>query len=223
MQKVYFISGLGADERAFSQLDLSFCQPVYLSWIVPEIEETIADYAERIAKGITDEYPIIVGLSFGGMVAIEIAKLRPVKKLILISSAKTWHEFPRWLIALRYVQLHKLVKANLLKHLNSFAYRLMGVDDRADKILFKRMFVESDDRIVDWSVNTIIHWTNEKYADNLTHIHGTEDILLPFSRVKADIAVEGGEHLMPLIQPELVSDLLRSQVMQAGEVVPDKP
>lgn len=223
MQKVYFISGLGADERAFSQLDLSFCEPVYLPWIVPEIEETLAHYAGRISKGITADNPIIVGLSFGGMIAIEIAKQRPVKKLILISSAKTWHEFPLWLIALRYVQVHKLVKANLLKHLNSFAYRLMGVEERADKVLFKRMFIESDDRIVDWSVNSIIHWTNEKYPSNLTHIHGTKDILLPYSRVKADIAVEGGEHLMPLIQPELVSDLLQSLIRQADEVAPDKP
>jgi hypothetical protein len=33
MKKVYFISGLGADKRAFSFLDLSFCEPVFINWI----------------------------------------------------------------------------------------------------------------------------------------------------------------------------------------------
>ena len=34
----------------------------------------------------TSRNPILIGLSFGGMMCIEIAKLIPVEKVILISS-----------------------------------------------------------------------------------------------------------------------------------------
>jgi hypothetical protein len=45
MKKVYFISGLGADKRAFSFLDLSFCEPVFIDWIQPLKNELLPEYA----------------------------------------------------------------------------------------------------------------------------------------------------------------------------------
>ncbi len=80
MQNVYFISGLGADKRAFQFLNLRFCNPVFVEWIKPEHEESISDYAARLKDQIRDDHPVIVGLSFGGMIAVEYAKKFPVKK-----------------------------------------------------------------------------------------------------------------------------------------------
>lgn len=169
-----------------------------------------------MSRSIKEENPVIVGLSFGGMLGVEIAKRISVKKLIIISSAKTFHEIPLWIRQLRFIPLHRLLRANIIKRLNSFAYLLMGVKNRPDKILFRQMFHESDNRIVDWSINAIINWRNEGVPPGIHHIHGTKDILLPFSLVKADIPVKGGEHLMPLIQPELVSSILKKLISENG-------
>jgi len=94
MKKVYFISGLGADKRVFSFLDLSFCVPVFIEWITPLKKESLESYALRLSKNIPEINPTIVGISFGGMLATEIAKANPDIKAIIISSNKTSAELP---------------------------------------------------------------------------------------------------------------------------------
>jgi hypothetical protein len=41
MQKVYFISGLGADERIFQYLNLEGIEPVFIQWLEPFSKEKI--------------------------------------------------------------------------------------------------------------------------------------------------------------------------------------
>ena len=95
MKTIYCIPGLGADEKCFQYLDLSFVQPVFINWIQPFKNETLHDYAMRIKQQfIHDENPVIFGLSLGGMIAVEIAKAIPSAKVIIISSAKTKNEIP---------------------------------------------------------------------------------------------------------------------------------
>lgn len=92
--KIYFLSGLGADESVFKALHLPGVERVYLNWIEPLPKESMEAYAQRMANRIAEPNPIIIGLSFGGMMAMEIAKLITVKQLILVSSAKTAKELP---------------------------------------------------------------------------------------------------------------------------------
>jgi alpha/beta superfamily hydrolase len=50
----------------------------------------------RLSEQIIEVNPILVGVSFGGMIAVEVAKLIETEKVILISSAKTKHEIPQY-------------------------------------------------------------------------------------------------------------------------------
>lgn len=91
---IYFISGLGADRRAFSKLIFSEHFPmIHLDWISPEPNESLRSYASRLALEIDSSNPFyLVGLSFGGMLATEIAKeLNPIHTF-LISSTPTFKE-----------------------------------------------------------------------------------------------------------------------------------
>ncbi len=213
--KVYFISGLGADKRAFQFLDLDFCEPVFVDWIQPLTGEHVSDYAVRIKAQITDKDPVIVGLSFGGIVGSEIARQFPVKKLILLSSAKTEKEIPFYLKWLRYFPLHKLTSISLLRKANHTTYRLMGIQKRSDKIIFEEMLYNSDDRFIKWGINQIAHWRNNHVLSNAVHIHGTADILLPHRYVHADHSVEGGEHLMVLTKGAVISELLKKIILES--------
>jgi len=211
---VYFISGLGADKRAFQFLDLSFCNPVFVDWIEPLPGEHISDYAIRINEQITDKEPIIVGLSFGGMIGAEIARQFPVKKLILLSSAKSEKEIPYYIKWLRYIPLHKTTSISFLRKANHTAYRFMGIEKRNDKIIFEEMLYSSDDRFIKWAINQIANWRNNHVLSNAIHIHGTADILLPHRYVHADYSVEGGEHLMVLTEGAIISKLLRQIILE---------
>ena len=85
---------MGADKRVFTKLELKGYRQIHLDWLVPNNQESLTNYVKRLAVEIKDNNPIVIGLSFGGIVAIEIAKQITVKKVILISSAKQSHEIP---------------------------------------------------------------------------------------------------------------------------------
>jgi hypothetical protein len=93
MKKIYFISGLGADKRIFSFLDLSFCEPVFVDRITPLKNESLQGYALRLGKNIPGKDPVIIGISFGGMLATEIAKVNPSPKSSLFPVIKPLKNF----------------------------------------------------------------------------------------------------------------------------------
>jgi hypothetical protein len=66
--KVYFISGLGADERAFQRLVFPQSWTVsHLQWIEPARGESLESYVARFSKLIDSTAPFaLVGLSFWG-------------------------------------------------------------------------------------------------------------------------------------------------------------
>jgi pimeloyl-ACP methyl ester carboxylesterase len=97
MKTIYCISGLGADERAFSKLKIKDFKLKVINWLMPEPNETIEHYATRMRATITEENPVLMGLSFGGMICTEIAKQIPVEKIIIISSIKSSKELPLWM------------------------------------------------------------------------------------------------------------------------------
>lgn len=88
MSKIYILSGLGVDRRVFDKIDFGDLDVEFVDWITPLRNETLEDYTKRISLKITTENPVLIGLSFGGMVAVEISKIIKTKKIILIASAK---------------------------------------------------------------------------------------------------------------------------------------
>ena len=116
MKKVYFISGLGADKRAFSFLDLSFCEPQFIEWIKPLEKESLKSYALRLRKQIPEEHPTVVGVSFGGMLATEMAKEDKLMNVIIIASNKSSAEFPAYLRVGKYLPVYKWLPEKLIKN-----------------------------------------------------------------------------------------------------------
>ena len=91
---VYLLPGLANDHTVFSQLELQNVNSIHIPWVEPLKKESIEAYALRLCAYITTPNPILIGLSFGGMVAIEIAKHIPTQKIILIHQQKANKKFP---------------------------------------------------------------------------------------------------------------------------------
>ena len=213
MKKVYFISGLGADKRAFSFLDLSYCQPVFIDWPAPSANETLQSYAHRIFQTIKDEEAIIVGLSFGGMLATEIAKKYPQTKVILISSCKTYKEIPGYLRFWRYLPLYKLHSHRLKKLSGMVPSKVLGVTGAEQKKIQRQILNDSDPAFTRWAIGAILNWKNMTVPQNITHIHGTADSLLPYKYVQPHHTIQGGAHIMIMDKATEVSELLRKIVL----------
>lgn len=208
-KKVYLISGLGGDERVFSFLDLSFADPVFVPWIRPEKRESLEGYALRLARTIPDPAPVIIGVSFGGMLATEIVKANPAARAILISSNKTAKEFPSYWRVGKYIPLYRWLPGAMAGRLAYGVKWIMGRNGPAQKKLLLEIIREMDIRFVRWAIYAILHWKNQTIPANLVHIHGTNDRLLPHRLVKADFLIKGGNHVMVMDSATEISALLR--------------
>lgn len=206
-QTIFLISGLGADERMFQRLDFTGFTPIFLEWIPPKKTESLSEYARRLAVQITEENPIIIGYSLGGMVAIEMAKFLKTKKIILLASIKTKKELPLLYKIAGSLRLDFLVPKNFYKKANWFIYWLFGANSREAKQLLKEVLRDSNILFVVWAVNQVLHWKNEYIPPNVVTVHGTKDYLLPL-RSKPDYSVENGTHLMVFTKSEEISKIL---------------
>jgi pimeloyl-ACP methyl ester carboxylesterase len=196
MKNIYIFTGLGADERVFHKIDFENYNTIHIKWITPMQKESIEDYALRLTQQITTNHPVLVGLSFGGMVAVEVAKHIQTEKIILISSSKNKKEIPFYYRLAGKMNLHKIIRASFLVRANKITNKIFSVRTSEDKKIISSMMGASDINFLNWAIDKILHLKNEVVHKNLIHIHGTADRILPIRFVTADIVIKGGTHLM---------------------------
>lgn len=207
--KIYLISGLGADERVFKNLDFKNFEPHFIKWIEPFKNDTLESYAQRLSTVITTEKPIIIGASFGGMVAVEIAKIKNCHRVIIISSAKNKYDIPFLYRFLGVLKIHYYIPSFLFKSANFISYRLFGVQSKEDTILFKSILKDTDIYFLKWAMTAISLWKNEEVNKNIIHIHGTDDKILPLSKIHdINFTIKNGGHLMILNKANDINALL---------------
>lgn len=196
MKNIFIFTGLGADERVFHKINFENYNAIHIKWITPIQNETIEEYALRLTQQITTSHPILVGLSFGGMMAVEVAKHIDTEKIILISSSKNKNEIPFYYRLAGKMRLHKIIRARFLVKANKMTNKIFSVRSSEDKKIISSMMAASDVVFLNWAIDKIVHLKNEVVHKNLTHIHGSADRILPIRFVQADIVIKGGTHLM---------------------------
>lgn len=196
--QLYILSGLGADKRAFQNITFPGHHVTFIDWDVPEANETIDHYARRILNQITETNPVLIGLSFGGLMAMEIAKLIKTEKIILISSVKSKKEIPFYFRLAGRLKLQILLPPSLLKSYNQVTGWFFGISSANDKNILIEILEDTNPVFMKWAIDKIVNWKNLSVPQNCVHIHGTDDKILPFRFVRADIAIGNGGHLMIL-------------------------
>ncbi|HEY1872609.1 MAG TPA: alpha/beta hydrolase [Chitinophagaceae bacterium] len=213
MQTVYCISGLGADEGVFQYLDLSFVKPVFIKWITPLQDETLSSYAMRLKqKFIHDEKPVIIGLSLGGMIAVEMAKSLPSAKTVIISSAKTVNEIPYYWKMFQYVPVYKILPQWSIKRSLGIQQYFLGAYSNVSKQYIIEALEKADAEFYRWAIGAILTWQNQIVPSNIIHIHGINDRILPYKFVKPNISINKGGHLMIMENADEISSLIRNIV-----------
>jgi len=214
-KEIYFFSGLGADERVFQFLNPEGCKPIFIRWIRPEENEPVERYASRILPQIKSTKPVLVGLSFGGIVAIEIARLIETEKVILISSVKTRNEIPYYLRLTGNFYLHKILPAWFYKKAKRPAFWFFGTESQTEEELLSSIIDDTDWHFAKWATDEFLHWKNAAPISNVIHVHGTCDRILPYRFVKADIAVNHGGHFMVVSKGSKLSEILTKILRQS--------
>ena len=196
MKSIYCISGVGADERIFSNLSINNYNIVPIKWPAFEKNDDIRSYAKKISAQIPGENPIILGLSFGGMLAVEIGKIRATEKIFLVSSAKTSAELPKISRLYNADKLLDMMPDFVFKSPRFANFRMIGAKNKEEEKVLAAMLNSSAPGFVKWALKAIVLWKNTAYPTNIIHLHGTADAIIPTRDVHADYWVEGGTHIM---------------------------
>lgn len=207
MKQLFLFSGLGADKRVFDALDLNNFNLHHIEWPKPADHESLEDYAKKILPQIQTENPILIGVSFGGIVALEIAKLITVEKIIQISSATSYHAIPSYFRFLAKLKLERFMSPQVVKKPNEVLFWLFGVTRKEHRALLASIMADTDEIFFYWAIERIILWKNNAMVERVIQIHGTKDRILNLQT--ADFIIEGGGHFMVVTRAKEVSDILK--------------
>jgi pimeloyl-ACP methyl ester carboxylesterase len=215
---IYLIPGVGANDKIFQNLDLGNYEVVHLKWPKHSKHEHINTYVKKLLPQIKkDTQPILIGMSFGGIVAIELAKLINPYKTIIISSIKTYHERPLKLLFLNSLKFHRLIPGKLVIEFRFWLQWFLGKLSTHDFAMIDDMIKEVNIEFNEWAVDQVIHWENEEYPENLVHIQGTRDRIFPNFYIKDAIWIKGGTHFMVVNRAKEISKIIRKELASARQ------
>lgn len=213
---VYFMPGLAASSSIFERIILpdDVFEIVLLEWEIPLGNETLTEYAKRIAEKIIQPNPVLIGVSFGGILVQEMARFIDARKVIIISSAKSNLEFPRRMKVAKTTKAYKLIPTNLLANVESLTQFSFGtkIDQRLK--LYEKFLRVRDKRYLDWAVEQVILWERAVVDENVIHIHGDADDVFPIKYIRNCIVVKGGTHVMILSKFKWLNENLPKIILE---------
>jgi pimeloyl-ACP methyl ester carboxylesterase len=212
MKHIYLFSGLGADHRVLKDLNFTSHQAMFITWIAPLTNEAIGEYAKRISAQIKHENPILIGLSFGGMMAIEVTKFIHNEEVIVIASAKNHQEIPFYFKMLRYFPIYRFIPSKILLRPNLVLNWLFGLENKSEKELLKNILTDTDPVFFKWAIHQIITWKNSDIPPKIKHIHGSSDRILPIFHIQCDQIIKHGGHFMTINRAGEINKILKDWI-----------
>ncbi|GAA4494913.1 hypothetical protein GCM10023172_05830 [Hymenobacter ginsengisoli] len=210
----YLIPGLGADERVFRRLRLHGTVHI-LNWLAPQSPtEPLMHYAARLAESVPlAESCWLVGVSFGGLLAQEIARLRPMARVVLISSLGGPHELAPVLRLAGAAGLHRLVPFGLISCLPRLAQWFFGARGGTEYRLLHQILRDTDPVFASWATGQLLAWQGPGLP-GAVRLHGTRDRLLPAGAAPIDYVVPGAGHFLIVSHAAQVSQALNELASQ---------
>jgi hypothetical protein len=184
-----------------------------LDWINPDIDESIENYAKRLSEKIVHKNPVLIGVSFGGILVQEISKIVKVDKLIIISSIKCNKEMPSHMKFGKITKSYKLLPVKWINDFESLISFVLGPKIKKRVDLYRKYLSVRDENYLSWSLREMIEWKQSKPLKNIIHIHGTKDLVFPTLYIKNFIKVPRGDHAMILKRAEWINQNLPKMII----------
>ncbi len=209
---VYFVPGLAAGKEIFRNINLpeDRYEVTILEWLIPNKNETIKAYAKRMAARVTHENPVLVGVSFGGVMVQEMEAFLNPGKVIIISSVKCNKELPSRLIFAKKTKAYKLVPTSLVSTVDDFTKLAIGPRSKKRLRLYNEYLSVRDKEYLDWAIEKMVNWDREDPKAHIIQIHGDQDPVFPIKNIPAPICIEGGTHAMIINKGSKISKLLQN-------------
>lgn len=195
---VYFVPGMAANPLIFENIKLPENQfkMHWLEWLIPVENESISDYSKRMVEKIEHDNVVLLGVSFGGIVAQEMSKHLTLRKLFVVSSVKTKHELPKRMKLAKLTKAYKFLPTSLIENIDSLANYTFGKSIKKRVSLYRKYLSIRDKIYLDWAIEQMVCWEQDKPIPGAIHIHGEKDAVFPHKHLGDCITVKGGTHIM---------------------------
>lgn len=211
--KAYLIPGLGFDCRIFRKLTLPGLELAPVNWIEPQVQESFTSYAQRLAEGILpkSDKTIIIGHSLGGMMAQEIACLKKIDQIFLVSSIRSRKELPLHFKVINPLKLYPVFTKGLTLKTFSFWAKQQDYETEEEQALFKDMVNKHSNTYLQWALKALSKWDTPEIPPDtkLFQIHGDKDKTFPISLLQhPDQIIKDAGHFMVYKRFEEISEII---------------
>ncbi|TYP98268.1 pimeloyl-ACP methyl ester carboxylesterase [Tenacibaculum adriaticum] len=218
---VYFVPGLAANTKIFERISLSkeAFELHFLEWNIPlSIHESIESYAQRMCDKIKHENPILIGVSFGGVMVQEMSKLINFKKVIIISSIKSRKELPNRLKIAQKTKAYKLFPSKIAQNIEDYESYFLGDFLKKRAELYKKYLSVRNADYLEWAIHNVLNWQQKTALDYVLHIHGNKDEIFPIKHIKNAIEVDKGTHVMILNKAKTISKIIEKECLVLNQL-----
>jgi pimeloyl-ACP methyl ester carboxylesterase len=150
----------------------------------------------------------IIGLSFGGMLATEIATVLHPQLTVLVSSVPAKPDLPWYYRLIGTTRIHKLIPVFKPRTVPRFVASIFGVESRNDYLFFLQLLRSTDPRFSKWAIDSILKWDRTETPPGIIRIQGSKDKVLPIGNGKVDYVIRGGGHFMIFNRAGEISKIL---------------
>ena len=206
--QILLLTGMTPDARIFERLFELLPTASVVPWIPPAAHECIQEYACRLADSISVRGDVVVcGVSFGGIIAQELAIQLNARACVLISSVRGVRQLPPWYRMLRPFAIGP-VEA------------ILGAVGLAADLCPARLRTNSTTRLTKlagdagawhrWATASVLRWVPSRELEKLriVQIHGGHDTTFPMRYVNPDVVIANGGHVLPLTHPTEIAAVL---------------
>lgn len=189
-----------ADFPVYSRVLRLLPNAIVAEYIPPESNETLASYASRMANRIPVN-SFVAGVSFGGIVALEVARILRPQGCILISSIRKPAELPPWFRVWRALGGRR--SNAFLQTIGTAASMVPRFACTSSTIRVTKL-AGAGGQWHRWATASVLDWQPdpEFKACPLLQIHGSADSTFPIRYVNPDVTVLSGRHALPISHPE---------------------
>ena len=195
---IYFVPGLAAGKEIFEHILLpkDTYEVHIIEWLIPVKNESIQDYAKRMAAEVKEPNPILIGVSFGGVMVQEMNGFLNVKKLIIISSVKSKMELPSKMKVFKIIPAYRLIPKSFLENTKSLVKYGLGIKSKNKLELYQNYLSVKNTDYLKWAIKQMVSWNQSEEIENIVHIHGDKDTVFPIKKINKCIIVPEGTHIM---------------------------
>lgn len=207
---IYFVPGMAAGPEIFRNIKLpdENYRIEVLEWLIPSKDESLQDYAKRMAARVKEPNAILIGVSFGGVVVQEMEKFLTLKKLIIISSVKTRSELPKRMRIAGFTKAYKLIPTSVILSAEDLTKFSIGPKSKKRLRLYQEYLNVRDKNYLDWALQKMVTWDRLTEVKGVVHIQGDRDTVFPIKYIKKSIVIPGGTHIMILNRGREISNKL---------------